>query len=371
MVHAPDGEFFTPKDLAQPLQENWAALFGGKDRDESNLGPNLWAKDDVLFARTEAHFESITPALRLASNILTRFPEKFGVHIYREDVETERKVVELDPDKIPLGKSRGSYQQDILNFVVKNLPKIELDPHDEDDVDCWASTVFADSLEKADTIMIKYRFLKPILNHTKGLVTYHQVVVASFYVAALILHELGHILEFRGAQRGNKNYQTPPGTLCRESGLSVELRLFGGCIEPIFLQDTDSREIRAVAIKSSMWGFHYMEIAPRFIEELFSPSTWQGATPSLSPPIQTIFRASTFMDDSESVFSGSDKYKRRPRQKGFLEEKLAKAKFVARQMNRKCGKGRFMKETSARAASLGAEDREVADECGVPGEAAG
>ncbi|KAJ6257544.1 hypothetical protein Dda_7329 [Drechslerella dactyloides] len=77
--------------------------------------------------------------------------------------------------------------------------------------------------------------------------------------------------------------------------------------------------------------------------------------------MQTIFRASALTDVSEFVFSGSDKYKRPVIRRGFLAKKLARAKRITKQMNRKCGigKGGSLQTKSARAAVSGLRLAEV------------
>ncbi|KAF3913848.1 hypothetical protein ABW21_db0202794 [Orbilia brochopaga] len=279
MTRETEADFFTPEDLAPGITGDWQKILCAK----ATLGktyPNttsLWTRKNILFDKNGDSYRPLLPALRLATNIVLRFHEKFEIDTGREYEGTKDEI-------------KKASREDFLDFVMKHLPDLAMDP-DMERIDSCAYTQLAQNSGERNVVFLQFPLLKPLLL-PDDVASYHQKVLASFYIATLILRELGHVLQCRSARRNDWSYI--------HSSSSPELRLFGGRFHPIYqprFVQAEVKELRAVAMSSARWNFQYMEVTPQYMEQLLLPETWASETlPSISPPVREIFRTTIFIE---------------------------------------------------------------------------
>ncbi|KAK6338849.1 hypothetical protein TWF696_009657 [Orbilia brochopaga] len=272
----PFADFFLPDDFAPNLKGRWSDI---QDQAELihayNPRTSLWARKDVLFDDSRGdRFRALIPTLQLATNIIIHFTEAYDVCL---DEEYLRSACEID----------RTYQEDLMDFIKDHLPVLALDPDTTNVDSCARATLAADPESgERNVVTLQYPLLRPLLSFSESF-TYHEKVMASFYVATLIVRELEHILQCRGSSESYWKYA--------RASSSVESRLFGGRFHPIYHPKWDEapmKELRAVAMSSKQWGTHYMEVDPKFLESLLLPETWESSIlPSLSPPRQKMVRS--------------------------------------------------------------------------------
>ncbi|KAJ5894014.1 hypothetical protein N7495_005705 [Penicillium taxi] len=163
-------------------------------------------------------FSAMQPALGLISRIILTRPSTFGIFVKRAEAGSEDVFLD-DSTEIPVP------DDEIITAIKTHMHFFELS---SDPMSSFSETIFNPKSTR-DTVCLDYSLVEALHFENDGSNSKPPML---FFLAALIGHEIAHILEFRcirsGRLNGDNAFVTPPGLTCREAGTAWEVRTFGG-----------------------------------------------------------------------------------------------------------------------------------------------